>query len=35
MRAGKIFITDLVDLGLLEKVKTVKITLCVYRFSFS
>ncbi|OCH91026.1 L-serine ammonia-lyase [Obba rivulosa] len=27
MRAGKIFITDLVELGLLEKVKTVKITL--------
>ncbi|PCH44415.1 L-serine ammonia-lyase [Wolfiporia cocos MD-104 SS10] len=27
MRAGKIFINDLVDLGLLEKVKTVKITL--------
>ncbi|KAI0924039.1 hypothetical protein AcV5_009402 [Taiwanofungus camphoratus] len=27
MRAGKIFITDLVELGLLEKIKTVKITL--------
>ncbi|EKM50384.1 uncharacterized protein PHACADRAFT_263659 [Phanerochaete carnosa HHB-10118-sp] len=27
MRAGKIFITDLLDLGLLEKVRTVKITL--------
>ncbi|KAH9946514.1 L-serine ammonia-lyase [Amylocystis lapponica] len=27
MRAGKIFITDLQELGLLEKVKTVKITL--------
>lgn len=27
MRAGKIFINDLVELGLLEKVKMVKITL--------
>ena len=27
MRAGKIFITDLQELGMLEKVKTVKITL--------
>lgn len=27
MRAGKIFITDLLELGLLEKVKSVKITL--------
>lgn len=29
MRAGKIFINDLAELDLLEKVKMVKITLCV------
>ncbi len=29
MRAGKIFTTDLAELGLLDKVRTVKITLYV------
>ncbi|KAH9975871.1 serine dehydratase alpha chain-domain-containing protein [Lactifluus volemus] len=34
MRAGKIFINDLVELDLLEKIRTIKISLYVYHFAY-